>query len=429
VGPGAISVVAVGHDAQSVEATFQTVGAGPEALADALRALPEAFRRERCVVAFDVSGALAPCDPAALVVVRIAPRAPIDPVHDRGLPHEGTVMHIEGGHNTLGNELAPLDVARLRDVAATLPRGAVVVITAVGSMVDDQHERTAADIVRRAGAPESIVLSSSFFANSVSERERTAILNGRLLASAEDLTEAISSAASDVMPHARLFCSVDEGGSAPLSRLAVMPVHSLASHRANALMGAASIVGARDGRIVIAREDGAVLGELIRGLPTVVGKTELRGISVASICAHTAPVSDALLGGHDGAPATVAWGDASRTLAYFGLAPSASTTVDLVALGAAVAPLSYWRQRLVSVRNSDEIAKALGEARALATARLVSFGAALPDVTVTEAQVVGGTYGDPQVVRVRVRAVAELSDSVLAGSGAATIAEGSASWN
>lgn len=447
VAPDAISVVAVGRDGTSVEAAFQTEGGGAEALAAALRALPRPFREERCVVAFDVSDALVPCDPGTLVVVRIAPRAPVDDVHDRRLAHEATVVHVEGGHNTLGNELAPLDTAGLRAAAAALPRGAVVVVTAVGSMVDDQHERAAADIVRRMADPASIVLSSSFFANSVRERERTAILNGRLLASAEALTEAASEAASRAVPGARLFCAVNEGGCAPLSRLTVMPVHSLASHRANALIGAAAAAGVADGRIVVAREEGAVLGELIDGLPTVVGKTELRGANVASICAHTAPLSDALLGGYDGAPTTVAWGDAAHTLAYFGLTATAHAGVDLAALGAAVAPLSYWQQRLVSVRNSDEIAKALNEARALATARLVSFGAALPDVTVTESQVVGGTYGDPQVVRVRVRAVAAMSASVLAGASAgptgaistsaiavraaetAPAAEGNASWN
>lgn len=419
VAPDAISVVAVGSDGGSVESAFAVAGSVPDAIATALRGLPAEFRQERAVLVFDVGAALAPCDPRALVVIRIAPRAPVDEVHDRrlALSREAAVVHIAGGHSTLGNELAPLDTAGLHAVAATLPRGAVVVVTAVGSMVDDQHERAAADIVRRAADPASIVLSSSFFANSVRERERTAVLNGRLLASAEALAEEISDAASLVAPRARLFCSVNEGGCAPLSRLPVMPVHSLASHRANELIGAVSVAGVRDGRIVVAREDGAVLGELIDGLPTVVGKTEVRGASIASICANVAPLSDALLGGREGAPPAVSSGDAARTLAYFGLAAAAGTDLDLVSLGAALSPLSYWRQRLVRVRSSDEIARALSEARALATARLVSFGAALPDVTVTESQVVGSTYGDPQVVRVRVRAIAAMSESVLVGAG------------
>ncbi|HWU27976.1 MAG TPA: hypothetical protein VN041_02655, partial [Microbacterium sp.] len=68
-------------------------------------------------IAFDVSDALHLSEVAPLTVVRIAPRPPVAPA-DEPRVGDAPIIHVRGGHTTLGEELAPFDAAGFRASAA-----------------------------------------------------------------------------------------------------------------------------------------------------------------------------------------------------------------------------------------------------------------------------------------------------------------------
>ena len=94
-------------------------------------------------------------------------------------------------------------------------------------------------------------------------------------------------------------------------------------------------------------------------------------------------------------------------LAPFGLAPSHVTDVDLVALGAAVVPMSYWHNRVASVLGVEDIQRALSDSETIARANLVAWGAHPGGVSITESRVLATTYGEAQMIRIRVRGTAD----------------------
>ena len=362
-------------------------------------------------VVFDASGALTRDTAAGVVSVLIEPRRSPEPRRhlwaQEGIPVQ--VEHVRGGHTALGLELVPLDEDALREIAARIPAGAHVVVSAAGSLVNPDHERRAAELLRSSLSFGSITESSAFYSDGLLVREFTAVLNSLLMASAERLAASLS----DAVLHSagagvRAFVATNEGGCTPLTRLPITPVHSMRADVAGEMLGGAAVASRSAGRIVVAGHDAVRIGEFVDGLPSVVSRAALRdGTSLASSFAHVVPLTDLLLSGSAEPPVTILVEGAEAVLAPFGLAPSHDTDVDLVALGAAVVPMSYWHNRVASVLGVEDIQRALSDGETIARANLVAWGAHPGGVSITESRVLATTYGEAQMIRIRVRGTAD----------------------
>lgn len=411
VTPEEISAVGVHEDGHFARARRSPHGDLTSAVADALRSLRSDQDEPVSSVVFDVSRALARDADAGVVSVLIEPRAPREPRRhlwpSEHIPVD--VAHVGGGHNALGHELVPLDEQALRRLAEHIAPGAHLVVSAAGSPVNAEHERRAAEVLRSAAAVGSITESSAFYSDSLLVREFTAILNAVMLARAEQLAASLEDAvAQGAGEEVRAFVATNEGGCTPLSRLPITPVHSMRADVAGEMLGGAAVAGRTSGRIIVARRGAVRIGEFVDGLPSVVSRTSLPGgISLASSFARVVPLTDLLLSGSAEPPVTVLVEGAERELAEFGLAPAIGTDEDLVAVGAAVAPASYWHNRVARVVGAEDIDRAIADGEAIARANLVAWGAHPSGVRITEARVLATTYGEAQMIRARVRGVAE----------------------
>jgi hypothetical protein len=355
-------------------------------------------------IAFDLSTVLRRAGDAPLTVVRIAPRPPVERTDE---PHVGTapILHVRGGHTTLGDELAPFDARGFRTAAAGIPGGSRVVITSVGSFANPAHELAAGEILLEHGGPLSVTFSHSFDSNSFATRERTAELNSAMSADAEALTTSLSLISGRRFPGARLSVTRNDGGRVPLSRLAAAPVHSALSGPAIEFVGGASFCGLTEGDLILATASGPILGTMRDEVPAVVPQLRWNGARLATQAAHLVPATRILLHGRVPAPRLVAavGAELDEGLDDHG---AVGADTDLRALGAAVAPLSDWALGVVRAGNATEMAHELRAAEARVHARLVAFGALPSMVRIVESRLVATTYEHARVVSVRVHGVA-----------------------
>lgn len=411
VGREELAMIAVGDDAaprtHRLRLGSRTLSTGyRDLLAETLSSLPA----QPSAIVFEVSSALRLRDDDRAIAIRIAPRPPVDPSHElRGFPAGSPppeIVHIGGGHTTLGDELAPLDTASLEDVARSVAPGRRYVITATGSRASRRHEELAAQIILAHARPASIGYSHVFASTSFAVRERTALLNSALETRASSLATALALVSEELVPLARLSVTTNDGGRVPLARLSVSPVHSAFSGSPTELIGAAVLCGTDSARIVVQADDAAFLGEVVAGVPTIAPqrRDEHGGLLATQSANLLSPAAARLARGGD-PPLRVSYGTLAGTADADD--PSARhTELDLRALGAACAPLADWANRVVRVGSAGDMEQALSAARARVGARLVAFGALPSEVRIVESHLVATTYQHPNVVSVRVRGVA-----------------------
>jgi hypothetical protein len=355
-------------------------------------------------IAFDLSGVMHRTEGAPLALVRIAPRPPVA-LADEPRAGDAPILHVRGGHTTLGEELAPFDAEGFRAAAAGIPAGSRVVITSVGALVNPSHELAAGEILLEHGGPLNVVFSHAFDSNSFATREHTAILNDALVPDAETLATSLALVAGRRLPEARLSVTRNDGGRVPLSRLPAEPIHSAFSSAPVEFLGAAALCGLDDGDLVLATEDGLTLGTLRAGAPAVIPRLRWGDTRLSTQAAHLVPATEILLHGRTQAPRLVRVAGAPLPV-WLGDEGAVEAEDDLRALGAACAPLSDWALGTVGAVNATEMAQELQAAEARVRGRLAAFGALPSSVRILESQLVATTYEHARVVSVRVRGVA-----------------------
>lgn len=406
-----VSAVAVGPDVSlhSAEMLFEDdLGAAVTAVVSELGA---ALRSPVTSVVFDVSEALVLDGDTSITSVLIEPRHPLEMRKHLWLAEDIPVRtaHLRGGHAALGHELVALEEMELQALVEQIASGEHFVISAAGSSGNPDHEHRVAAALRAAAPTASVLESAWFSSESLLIREFTAVVNTLLLKSAEMLTTILADAsARGTSGDVRAFVMTNDGGCTPLTRLSITPVHSLRSRFAATMLGAATLARHRDGWFAVAAEGVVRAGEFIDGLPSLINRTPLPGgASLASSAAHIVPLTDLLVSGSVDPTVVVLAPGTEKELAALGLAPKVVSGADLVAIGAAVAPMSYWYQRVVPVQTATDIEHALRAGEGSARANLVAAGADPGGVHVAESRVLATAYGEAHVVRLRIRAVAE----------------------
>lgn len=405
---------AVVLEAQSaISVAEHTQASSPaDALDRVLSTLRQQFGSRITDVTADVGRVLAAGRPGDVVAIRISPRPPADRFHNTSLPAhiEPAVirtMHVRGGHDLRGRPLAPLDLkAFLVELPSILSGGLRnIAITAVGSTASPEHEMRIADAILSNNSGMRISISSDFYSSVFRDRDYTAILNSALMESGEELAAMLVEAGQRHFPAATLSYARNDGGRAPLARLAVAPVHALRPEPAMAILGAATLAGLHDGEVVICADEGVSVGNIRRGLP--VAHSLIRHGYEASLATNAA-VAERYTANHPvrpGIPSVVADVRTSQDAPpEYGLLPTVPGARDLTLIGCAATPLTAWIDRLERVGGRDDLQRVQHRAEEEASSAAVQLGASPTDTRIIESNVFAMPYGNPGIVRIRVQA-------------------------
>jgi hypothetical protein len=392
-------------------------GSLSEALESSLSGLRREFGSGITEITADVGRVLVERKLADVVAIRISPRPPADDFHMTVLPAlvEPAVtrtVHVRGGHDLRGRPLARLGLeAFLADLPGILA-GDVrnVAITSVGSTASMDHETRIADAILSNDRDMRISISNDFYSSVFRDRDYTAILNSALMESGEELAATLEEAGRRQFPAALLSFAKNDGGRAPLSRLALAPVHGLRAQPAMAILGAATLAGIPEGEVILCMEDGVTVGHTRGGLP--VTRSLIRQGFDASLASNAAilepytvhhPVRTDI-------PSVIAdlreWQESALP---FGLVPTLPVVQDAALVGSAVAPLTAWIDRLETVSGRVDLRRVQNLAEEDAHSAAVQLGASPGQTHIIESNVFAMPYGNPGLVRIRVQAAGETS--------------------
>ena len=97
-------------------------------------------------------------------------------------------------------------------------------------------------------------------------------------------------------------------------------------------------------------------------------------------------------------------------LAPYAPEPTVGTDVDLIALGAAVAPLSSWADFLGPASTAAQVTSGLRSTEEDLRAQTIHWGAAPDSTRVVESTAYSLAYGSRNVVRIRVHVIGDWID-------------------
>lgn len=405
------ALVLEGRSVISVAEQMQA-GSVAEALDHVLSALRLQFGGRITDVTADVGSVLAAGKPRDVVAVRISPRPPADRFHHTRLPAliEPAVtrtVHVRGGHDLRGRPLAPLDLKAFLMELPSILAGQLrnVAITAVGSTASQEHETRIADAILSNNSDMRISISSDFYSSVFRDRDYTAILNSALMEPGEELAATLEGAGRRHFPAATLSFARNDGGRAPLARLAVAPVHALRPEPAMAVLGAATLGGLPDGEVVLCSDEGVSVGTVRGGLP--VARSLIRQGYEASLATNAAIVEPYTINHpvRPDIPSVVADARTNQdTPPEYGLVPTLHVGPDLSLVGCAATPLTAWIDRLERVSGQSDLQRAQQRAEEEAGSAAVQLGASPTDTRIIESNVFATPYGNPGIVRIRVQA-------------------------
>lgn len=405
------ALVLEGRSVVSV-AEQQQAGSLAEALDSVLSSLRLQFGSRITDVTADVGRVLAAGQPRDVVAIRISPRPPADQFHNIRLPAGiepalTRTVHVRGGHDLRGRPLAPLDLnAFLVELPAIVSGGLRnVAITAVGSTASPEHETRIADAILSNNSDMRISISSEFYSSVFRDRDYTAVLNSALMESGEELAAMLEEAGQRHFPTATLSYARNDGGRAPLARLAVAPVHGLRPEPAMAILGAATLGGLCDGEVVVCADEGVSVGTMRGGLP--VARSLIPQGYEAGLASNAAIV-EPYTANHPvrpDIPSVIVDARTSQdTPPEYGLLPTIPGARDLPLIGCAATPLTAWIDRLERVSGQADLQRVQHRAEEEASSAAVQLGASPADTRIIESNVFAMPYGNPGIVRIRVQA-------------------------
>ena len=371
-------------------------------------------------VVFDVTEVLTQRDQRP-IVIRIAPRAPVDDAHALhsafGAAAPAMVIDLPGGHTTLGQELVELKTVSLRRMLPTIGPGRSYVITAVGALADPSHENRVADLLYEIASPSSVEVSHQFYGTAFDMRERTSLHNLALRDGAENLSVALGLALEELLPNATPFVTQNDGGVVPLARLSSGPVHSLYSDAAIAMIGAAALAHVLEGDVIACVNGEVRRAMIVSGVPTAASFGEkFEGVRLATQTARLVPFhADAGEAAGFSADALVRDVEGRVEVEHAGVGDRAEVDAfagDLVAIGAACAPLAAWENRIITIRDAGDSRGALSDAEAQVKGELLAYGAVPEAIRILESRVVTTAYENSRIASVRVRGIAVTSPEI-----------------
>lgn len=336
-----------------------------------------------------------------VAMIRVAPRPASDPALGRH-PDEmierliGHRYTVRGGHDLCGRELCPLDRAGLRSVVAEIEAGPArrVAVVATGSPAQPRHEREVADTLQSAMPDARITVAHEFGGQGLVHREATVVLNAALDRAAGRVLDGCERAAARAFPGVPFHVARGDGGRAGASRVRNFPVTALGAADALRLVGAATLAGVRDCRVLLNRVPTPVFGDVRGGLAVVRPQalSELGTVLVTPTAALTRADSARLASG--------------RAAGLPVIEPDRDPEV-LGCVGATASLPTAWLDEVAFLESTAELERIRRDALARATVRATANGAAPGSTEVIELAAVAVPYSPSGMVRIRVRVAGE----------------------
>lgn len=176
---------------------------------------------------------------------------------------------VHGGNEFDGREIAPLDEAELREVAADIRRKGLraAAITSVFSPVDPRMELRAAEILREEVPGIFISLSHQIGRIGLLERENATIMNACLHDLAVQVVHSFRTALNRLEISAPFYISQNDGTLMSAEYAEEYPVLTFASGPTNSMRGAAFLSGAKEAVVVDIGGTTSDVGMLVNGFP------------------------------------------------------------------------------------------------------------------------------------------------------------------
>jgi len=363
-------------------------------------------------ITVDVGQELAGAKRSSVLVVRISPRAPVDDSHVLRLPPAAApsvtrIMYVAGGHDMRGRSLTSLALESFREQLSTLPSEDVagVAITSVGSLVSPEHEMRAADAVLSLHGDARVCVSSDFPSRAFRDRESNAIVNSSLMRHGETVAALLREVGARHFPGIPLFFAKGDGGRESMARLPMLPISGLAPEPAMHVVGGAALAGVSDGEVALCTDDGVRIGRVSGGIP--VERSASRRIDHRGVSSDTTllnPLSE----NHElraTVPRVVVDLRSARSKTLpLNLVPTLTTDHDTALVGAAVAPMTAWIDRMVTVSGRADLERAQRIAEDDAESAVVQLGASPAQTRIVQSTAYAMPYGDSNIIRIRVQA-------------------------
>ncbi len=176
---------------------------------------------------------------------------------------------VHGGHEFYGREIAPLDEAELRQVAADVRAKGLrsAAIASVFSPVNPSMEERAAEILREEIPGIFVSLSHEIGRIGLLERENAAIMNACLRDLAERIVNSFRDALARLDISAPFYISQNDGTLMNAEYAEKYPVLTFASGPTNSMRGAAFLSGVKEAMVVDVGGTTSDVGMLIHGFP------------------------------------------------------------------------------------------------------------------------------------------------------------------
>ncbi|MTD15571.1 hypothetical protein GIS00_16685 [Nakamurella sp. YIM 132087] len=343
-----------------------------------------------------------------VAAIRIVPR-PAENRSLRGHPARSVEdlvrqrFTVTGGHDLFGRELRPLAVDRIRSLIDDLDLSVLggIAVVGTGSQAEPRHERELADLVQTALPEARISVAGDFGGQGLVAREASVVLNAALTGVVEPLLVAWVLAVSRHFPGAALRIARSDGGWSTPAWIGAMPVLGLGARDSLRLLGAATVAGLPDCRILLPATGSsadATVGEVRRRLVTARPhvSTELGAELVVPLPVLTPYRRSAQPGGPSDVTERhhrdVPWVDASE-----------SDQDLLVCIGAAVTRPSAWLDEIAVIDSVPRLEQVSRDLQARATAIATANGVAPGSAAVVEMSTVAVPYSPAGTVRIRVR--------------------------
>jgi N-methylhydantoinase A/oxoprolinase/acetone carboxylase beta subunit len=176
---------------------------------------------------------------------------------------------IRGGFEFDGREIVPLDGDALRRfLHGAAERASAVAVTSVFASVSDEHEQSAAEIVRQELGPDvPVSLSREIGSIGLLERENATVMNAALRTVAGEVAAALAASLAAHELHPVVFFAQNDGTLMALDYAVRHPVLTIGSGPANSIRGAAYLTGARDTLVADVGGTSTDVGVLVNGFP------------------------------------------------------------------------------------------------------------------------------------------------------------------
>lgn len=190
---------------------------------------------------------------------------------------------VSGGHEYDGREISPIHEEEIAKVAQEFKDKGVesIAISSVFSLINNEHEIKAAEIVRNTWKKDvPLSLSNEIGSLGLLERENAAILNAAIIKVAKRAILGFQDALEKKGIQAKLYLTQNDGTLMSADYALKYPVLTIASGPSNSLMGASFLSGMKNCVVVDVGGTTTDVGVLSKGMPREsVFATQIGGVT------------------------------------------------------------------------------------------------------------------------------------------------------